>query len=70
MPSFTNTLDELKNAAKAYSEIEAWKSDLVLEEKDFNTLLDVMEYAGELEDGRPELSSVVDNSIALKIKNE
>lgn len=67
LPSFANTTEELIAAAKAYSDIEAWKDDLILEEADFNTLLDVMDNAGELEDGRPEWSSVVDNSIAMKL---
>jgi NitT/TauT family transport system substrate-binding protein len=56
----------LTKVAERYQSIDAWKTDPIMTEEDFNHLQDVIEGAGELT-ARADYSKVVDNSIAKKV---
>ena len=63
-PYFDDTTEEqLEKSVERYKEIDAWCTDPILTEDSLNNLMDVIEYAGEL-DKRVEYSKVVNTDIA------
>ncbi len=64
-PQFTEiSLDDLTIVVQRYLDIDAWCDTPVMTEESFNTLMDVMDLAGEL-DARVPYGDIVDNSYAL-----
>lgn len=67
MPSFSGMSEtELAIAVEMYLSINAWDSDMVLEESSFNRLLDVLNSASS-SSYNPDFSALVNNSFAQKI---
>jgi NitT/TauT family transport system substrate-binding protein len=70
MPFFPDAnLEVLTAVAKNYRETDAWKTDPILQEEDYNRLLEIMDNAGELR-GEAPYAELVDNTIARKIVEE
>lgn len=70
LPSFTgNTTEELAVAVTQYVSISAWSDDMILTEESFNNLMNVMLNAGVITE-KSNISDIVDNSFAEKIKSE
>lgn len=68
-PSFPDTsLESLMIVAHSYRETDSWKQELTMDEADYERLLDVIDASGELS-ARPPFDEVVDNSLALAVKN-
>ena len=66
MPFFPDTsLEVLTSVAHNYRMTDSWKSDPVMQESDFQRLLDIIDEAGELK-ARVPFDELVDNSIAEK----
>lgn len=66
-PSFPSTsIETLKNAVRAYKAIDAYKTSPVMSEAEFNTLLDVLMFAGSI-DRRVAFTDIIDNTIAQSI---
>ena len=66
-PFFPDTsLEVLTSVAHNYRTTDSWKSDPVMQEKDFQRLLEVINGSGELK-SKVEFSELVDNSIAEKV---
>jgi len=66
-PQFADSdIPLLTKVAERYKSINAWKTDPIMTEEDFNRLQDVIDDAGELT-ARIDYTAVVDNSIAEKI---
>ncbi len=66
-PQFADSdIPLLTKVAERYQSINAWKTDPIMTEEDFNRLQDVIDDAGELT-ARIDHTAVVDNSIAEKI---
>ncbi len=63
------TITMLEYVAKSYRATDSWKTDLVLYEKDFEHMQDIIESAGELK-ARVSFGELVDNTIAQKLLNE
>ena len=59
--------ESLMIVARSYRAINAWKTELEMYETDYNRLLDVIDFAGELK-ARPPFAGLVDNSLALEIQ--
>lgn len=59
----------ITTSIQSYQRIDAWKTDMVLEEKSFNRLQDVIESAGELPK-RADYKTLVDNSYVQSIYTE
>jgi len=57
------SIDSLMIVAKSYRETDSWKQDPVMQEADYNRLLDIIDEAGELT-ARPTFNTLVDNSFA------
>ncbi|AOZ91145.1 ABC transporter substrate-binding protein [Paenibacillus crassostreae] len=69
LPYFEDTdRDIIVSAVKRYQEQESFATDPVLDEAEWNNLLDVMEQAGELEE-RVTREEIVDNTFAEKAKS-
>lgn len=67
---FPNTeLDLLETVIQRYKDIDVWKENPILKEKDFELLQTVMEQAGELKQ-RAEYDKIVNNSFAQKAIGE
>lgn len=66
-PYFPDTsLESLMSVAKSYRETDSWKKELAMAEADYNRLLDVIAFSGELT-ARPPFAALVDNTLAKKI---
>ena len=63
------SIDSLKIVANSYRATDSWKQDPIMQEADYERLLDIMEEAGELS-ARPAFADLVDNSIAEKVVSE
>lgn len=63
------SLDSLKIVANSYRETDSWKQDPVMQEADYNRLLDIIQEAGELS-ARPDFQTLVDNRIAEQVVAE
>lgn len=63
------SLDSLKIVANSYRETDSWKQDPVMQEADYNRLLDIIQEAGELS-ARPNFQTLVDNRIAEQVVAE
>ena len=59
------SLDSLKSVVKSYRETDSWMKDPVIREADYERLLSVIDFNGELR-GRPAFSDLVDNRFAEK----
>ncbi len=69
-PYFPDTsLESLRIVARSYRETDSWKTELTMDEADFNRLLDVMAFNGVL-DTRPAFTALVDNETAQKAMGE
>ena len=64
-----SNLESLTEVVKRYREINAWASTPIFSKEGYETLLNIMEEAKEL-DKRVEFSKIVDTSIAEKVVNE
>lgn len=64
-----SNLESLTEVVKRYRSINAWASTPVFNENGYNTLLDIMEEAGEL-DQRVPFDKIVDIEIAKKVVND
>lgn len=58
-----SSIESLEIVAKSYRETDSWKQEPVMNEEDFNRLLDVIEGSGELS-ARPNFNNLIDNSFA------
>ncbi len=66
-PFFPDTsMEVLTSVAHNYRETDSWKSDPVMQEQDFQRLLEVIDGSGELK-SKVAFTELVDNSIAQKI---
>ncbi len=61
-----SSLNSLKIVAKSYRETDAWKTEPVMYEEDYNRLLDVIDNAGQLS-ARPDYNLLIDNTIAYEV---
>ncbi|MDO4852253.1 MAG: ABC transporter substrate-binding protein, partial [Clostridia bacterium] len=69
-PYFPDTsLESLMIVAKSYRETDSWKTELTMNEADYDRLLDIMEYNGVLTT-RPAFSELVDNEVAAAAQGE
>lgn len=60
------SLESLMAVVKSYRETDSWKKDPVMEEADYERLLTIIDFNGELS-GRPDFSELVDNTFAKKV---
>jgi len=60
------TIESLETSVQKYKDIDAWKTNPILEEKSFNKLQEVMTEAGELDQKAP-YDKVVNNTFAVKV---
>ncbi len=63
------SLESLKAVVKSYRETDSWKKDPVMEEADYERLLSVIDFNGELS-GRPDFSALVNNDFAKKVSGQ
>lgn len=63
------SIESLKIVANSYRATDSWKQDPIMQEEDYERLLDIIADAGELS-MRPDFSALVDNSIAEKVVSE
>lgn len=63
------SLESLKAVVKSYRETDSWKKDPVMEEADYERLLSVIDFNGELS-GRPDFSALVNNDFARKVSGQ
>jgi len=61
-----SSLNSLIIVSQSYRASDAWKAELEMYEEDYNRLLEIMDFSGELA-ARPAFELLVDNSIAVKI---
>ena len=67
-PYFPDTsIESLMIVSQSYRAIDAWKTEPEMQEQDYNRLLDVIDYAGELK-ARPPFAELVDNALALEVQ--
>ncbi len=59
------SLESLMSVVKSYRETDSWKKDPVMQEADYERLLTVIDFNGELS-GRPAFTELVDNTFAKK----
>ncbi len=60
------SLESLMAVVKSYRETDSWKKDPVMQEADYQRLLTVIDFNGELT-GRPDFNELVDNRFAKKV---
>jgi NitT/TauT family transport system substrate-binding protein len=60
------SLESLMAVVKSYRETDSWKKDPVMQEADYERLLTVIDFNGELT-GRPDFNELVDNTFAKKV---
>ncbi len=63
------SLESLMAVVKSYRETDSWKKNPIMQEADYERLLTVIDFNGELT-GRPAFSALVDNTFAKKIVGE
>lgn len=64
-----STIEVLSAVSRNYRATDSWKQDPIMQEEDFERLLDIMDEAGELKQRFP-MEELVDNSIAAKVMEE
>lgn len=64
-----SSLNSLMIVANSYRASDCWKQDPIMQEKDYNLLLDVIDGSGQLS-GRPDFAELIDNSVAKEITAE
>ncbi len=60
------SLESLMAVVKSYRETDSWKKDPIMQEADYERLLTVIDFNGELT-GRPAFKDLVDNAFAKKV---
>ena len=60
------SLESLMTVVKSYRETDSWKKDPVMQEADYERLLTVIDFNGELT-GRPDFNALVNNTFAKKV---
>lgn len=60
------SLDSLMAVVKSYRETDSWKKDPVMQEADYERLLAIIDFNGELS-GRPDFGELVNNTFAEKV---
>ncbi len=60
------SIESLMIVANSYRATDSWKQDPIMQEADYERMLDIIEEAGELS-ARPDFAALVDNSIAERI---
>ena len=60
------SLESLKAVVKSYRETDSWKKDPIMQEADYERLLTVIDFNGELT-SRPAFKDLVDNTFAKKV---
>ena len=69
-PFFPDTsLESLAIVAHSYRETDSWKTELSMEQADYERMLDILDFNGELT-ARPDFAKLVDNSFALALQAE
>ncbi len=63
------TRDDIRASILSYKRIDAWMNTPVMQEADYNRLIDVITQAGTLDKSVP-FESIVDNSLALEVMSE
>lgn len=63
------SIESLMIVANSYRATDSWKQDPIMQEADYERMLDIIEEAGELST-RPDFAALVDNSIAERIVAE
>ncbi|MBR0437443.1 MAG: ABC transporter substrate-binding protein [Clostridia bacterium] len=63
------SLESLMAVVKSYRETDSWKKNPIMQEADYERLLTVIDFNGELS-GRPAFSALVDNTFAKKTVGE
>ena len=63
------SLDSLMAVVKSYRETDSWKKDPVMQEADYERLLAVIDFNGELT-GRPDFNALVNNTFANKVSGK
>lgn len=63
------SLDSLKAVVKSYRETDSWKKNPVMQEADYERLLAVIDFNGELS-GRPAFPELVNNTFAKKVSGK
>ncbi len=67
-PFFPDTsIESLMIVAKSYRETDSWKTELEMYENDYNRLLDIIDFSGELS-ARPPFESLANNTLAQKVQ--
>jgi len=61
-----SNLEVLTSVAHNYRQTDSWKTDPVMQQKDYERMLSIIDAAGELK-GTPPFEKLVDNSIAEKV---
>lgn len=70
LPSFNGTSREsIKTAVTNYIKIDAWMDTPVMQESAFNRLIEMLQFAGELE-GSVEFTKVVNNTFGTKVMSQ
>jgi len=63
------SLESLMAVVKSYRETDSWKKDPIMQEADYERLLTIIDFNGELS-GRPAFDELVDNSFAKKVSGQ
>lgn len=63
------SIESLMIVANSYRATDSWKQDPIMQEADYERMLDIIEEAGELS-ARPDFAALVDNSIVERIVAE
>jgi NitT/TauT family transport system substrate-binding protein len=63
------SLESLMAVVKSYRETDSWKKDPVMQEADYERLLSVIDFNGELS-GRPDFNKLVNNRFAQKVSGQ
>ena len=63
------SLESLMTVVKSYRETDSWKKDPVMQQADYERLLTVIDFNGELT-GRPDFNELVDNTFAKKVSGK
>ena len=63
------SIESLMIVANSYRATDSWKQDPIMQEADYERMLNIIEEAGELS-ARPDFAALVDNSIAERIVAE
>ena len=63
------SLNSLKAVVKSYRETDSWKKDPIMQEADYERLLTVIDFNGELS-GRPDFNELVNNTFAKKVSGK